>query len=140
MDLDTMQATLSRDIQDLWRHSVSPADLKNNFAHFVMYMENRLSQYSRSSVEHAQAVRKTNAPFNALREQLYNRVNDLRGFLDRRQRIVLESNFDAHQQVTERLIRTLQDQFQLPSSILRKPYNSGHARPPRNVGAVASTS
>lgn len=61
MDVDTMQATLLGDIRDLRRLTVSSTDLKNNFANFVLDMESQLSQYTRSTVEHAQAVRNTNA-------------------------------------------------------------------------------
>lgn len=39
MDMDAMQATLRNDIRDLRRHSFSPADLQNSFAHFVVDME-----------------------------------------------------------------------------------------------------
>lgn len=111
MDMDAMQATLRNDIQDLRRHSDSHADLQNSFAHFVVDMESQLCQYNRSSVEKAQAMRNANAQFDALQEQLYGRINDLRGFLDHRLR-ALESNYEAHPQSTERLIRTLQEQFQ----------------------------
>lgn len=65
-----------------------------------------MHQRNRSAVEQNQSVRNTNAQFNALQEQLYGRINDLRGLLDHRLR-TLETSFAAHQHSTESLIRTL---------------------------------
>ncbi len=61
-------------------------------------------------MEQSQAVRNVRAQFNSLQEQLYGRAHDLRAHLDQRL-AALESNFLAHQQATEQLIRGLHDQF-----------------------------
>ena len=100
MDMDSVQATLRGDIRNLRRQTVSPTDLQHGFANFVQDMESQLSQQNRSAVEQAQAVRNVQAQFNALQEQLYGRVHDLRAFLDQRL-TTLESSFVAHRQATK---------------------------------------